>query len=889
MTSPYANPGSSELSGRNYSAEILDAVKMPIFIISCETNQIRYLNSKAVKLIGRTRDNVVGQKCWDVISEDCNGICTLNEKDFPQDQREIYLKVPCGEHQGFLTFVSRIDYAGELCFLSTMMDTTDHQAFEEKLSILIDMESRLLEQISLEEKHSLVTDFLMRIQSSVYCCIWGKRFNTDPLVELDKTAEAGELPYDTSMSDFLSLEEEVLNQVVEGTYEQLSKEYQHYGRWLLDNDNRKIGFFLFITTRVLEDMDLFFLESSVSLIARVLMNDQVSRKLQDALKRAEKTVALMEGQEIRLQQVKDRADFLSKRYGLANPLEDPGGHGILFESEMARKKNLAMAEEAEIARRALLESNEQLSLIKQAVDGSSDAVAISTISGEFFYINQTFSDIFGYNIAMLAWLSLDSLMSQPEIYREALSTATRGESWQKELKMTNHDDQQIDIFLRCSSFKDEKDVVLGLIWNFTDISLAKEHERQIHEYTRKIEIDLSDKKKMLDKAALLQESLIYKTLPLTEEITVHGMFMPCETLGGDFFRIQKGIYQNRLVIILGDCTGHGVEASMDASLLTSLVDRNLSLIYNNRTDLFLEKISRSFMQISDDDQFPTMFAMVVDLDEGQAYYSNANSELPFLIRQGKIHQLERAEGMHIGYFDTPRYERKQLRLEGGDKILFFSDAVVEIEQNREHMLGYSGLFSLVEDTLCREKGEFGDLLNCIYAENGKFPLLDDMTLILLEYTGKEVFSCQFSTLEEWRSHIESLKQRLNRFRFNFQEIEEFIIALDEMSLNAINHGNKNDPARKVLIEGEINNMAVSAIVEDEGEGFDPESVPDPVATIEEIMERCIEEEYIHGRGIKLTGKLVDEISYNDKGNCVYLKKEKKPRFLLDYKKWLADI
>ena len=77
-------------------------------------------------------------------------------------------------------------------------------------------------------------------------------------------------------------------------------------------------------------------------------------------------------------------------------------------------------------------------------------------------------------------------------------------------------------------------------------------------------------------------------------------------------------------------------------------------------------------------------------------------------------------------------------------------------------------------------------------------------------------------------------------------------------------------------------------MEDEGEGFDPESVPDPVASIEEIMERCIEEEYIHGRGIKLTGKLVDEISYNDKGNCVYLKKDKQTRLLLDHKGWWAD-
>ena len=68
----------------SYSAEILDAVKIPIFIISEMNKQIRFLNSKAVRLIGLDREDVIGKKCWDVISKDCSGTCTLDKKDFPQ-------------------------------------------------------------------------------------------------------------------------------------------------------------------------------------------------------------------------------------------------------------------------------------------------------------------------------------------------------------------------------------------------------------------------------------------------------------------------------------------------------------------------------------------------------------------------------------------------------------------------------------------------------------------------------------------------------------------------------------------------------------------------------------------------------------------------------------
>ena len=890
MTSHDTNPVKSNSPDQGLLfRKVLEAVRIPIIIISRQTGHIRFVNGKAGELIHQAGDKVIGRKCRDVLNQDCGENHFLKDSSVPFEQREIRLKLPSDITIEVIMTASAADYQEESCLLITMVDISERKTFEDRMSQLINLESRMLEHLPLSEKHSRITEFLMGLKSSVYCCIWIKGENRHPQVELRKTAEAGVLPYKYPIRDVLSLEEKILDRVVNGTLKQFSKDYCHYGRWLVNNDNKNIGLFMLITKDPLENSDSFFLESVVNLTSGIIMNDDMSRKLEEALARAEKTVALMEGQEIRLKQVQEKADLLAKRYGLKNPMEDPAGYGIHFESELARERVLAIAEEAETARKALYESNEQLSLIKQAIDSSSDAVAISTTTGEFFYINKTFSDFFGYNIAMLAMLSLESLMCEPEEFQSALSSVAAGDPCQKELKMINNTDQSIDIFLRCSTFEDENHTILGLIWSFTDITHSKENERKIQTYTKKIERDLSEKKNMLDKAALLQESLINKTLPLDKTISIHGMFMPCETLGGDFFRIQKGLYENKLVIVMGDCTGHGVESSMDASLLTRLVDRNLSLVYDTQTDLFLKTISRAYMQISDEDQFPTMFAMVMDLEKGILYYSNANSEIPFLIRNGKIGQLESAEGMHIGYFDDPHYERKEFKLEKGDKLLLFSDAVVEIEKKQDKRLGYDGLISLVEDTLCREKGEFGDLLNYIYAENGKFPLMDDMTLVLLEHTGQEAFSFNISTLEQWRSEMETLRSKIFRHRFNYDETEQFLIALDEMCINAVHHGNKDDPAKNVHIEGVVNSLFITAVIEDEGPGFDPSAVPDPVFHLEEILDRGVEEEFVHGRGIKLTGTLVDEISYNDKGNCVFLKKNKSDRLLLDYKKWLEEV
>ncbi len=867
--------------------ELLGGVKIPIFVISQKTNRIRYLNTKAEELLQRSSDTIVGHQCWDIISDSCDGNCPIKQKGHLFDYKEMVLPVG-GQNLYIMKSVSSIDFYGEPCFLETIVDISELKIFQNKLSHLSHLETEMLKQIPLPEKHLLVTDYIVQSLDAVYCSIWMIKEKMGEEAEFLRTAESGVKPDSDKPDDTALLSQKQLDRIAAGKSESFSGDYHLYGKWLEDQDKGKIGFFMAITKDPLEESEQFFFDSITSMTSQVIINSHISHELESALKKAEKTVALMEGQEIRLQQIEDKRELLSSRYDIAYPMQDPDGHGIQFESEAAREKVLAMMEEAETARRELIESNEQLSLIKQAINSSSDAVAISTISGEFFYINQTFTDLFGYNIALLAWLSLDSLMTVPSHFQKALSSASSGAPWRKQMKMINNDDKKIDIYLRCSPFKDEKGDILGIIWNFTDITLQKANERKIREYTKKIEKDLAEKKNMLEKAALLQESLIHRRLPLTKEIIINGMFMPCETLGGDFFRIQKGLYQNKLVIILGDCTGHGIESSMDASLLTSLVDSNLSIIYENRTDLFLTRISQSFMEMSDEDQFPTMFAMVIDLEENILYYSNANSEIPFLIRSGGIRQLDRAAGMHIGYFAEPEYERKMIKLEQGDSLLLFSDAVIDIEKTPETRLGYAGLKSMIHDTLNGGEGAFGDFLNRLYRENGKFPLIDDTTLILLEYCGSASFSYTFSTIDQWRSNLDDLRDLMRKKRYDYDEIEQFSIAMDEMCLNAIKHGNRNDPARHVLVEGEVNGEWIRARVEDQGQGFDPSVIPDPVANLDEILNRGIEEEYTHGRGVRISSGFVDELTYNSKGNSVLLKKSKSARYLVDHKKWTCQ-
>ena len=99
-----------------------------------------------------------------------------------------------------------------------------------------------------------------------------------------------------------------------------------------------------------------------------------------------------------------------------------------------------------------------------------------------------------------------------------------------------------------------------------------------------------------------------------------------------------------------------------------------------------------------------------------------------------------------------------------------------------------------------------------------------------------------------------------RFGFLQDDDPQIGIGVGEAVINAIKHGNKNDPAKSVYITAEFSVDETRFTIRDEGEGFDPASVPDPRLDDNRFKPS--------GRGILLMRHLSDEVVYNEKGNEV---------------------
>jgi serine/threonine-protein kinase RsbW len=88
------------------------------------------------------------------------------------------------------------------------------------------------------------------------------------------------------------------------------------------------------------------------------------------------------------------------------------------------------------------------------------------------------------------------------------------------------------------------------------------------------------------------------------------------------------------------------------------------------------------------------------------------------------------------------------------------------------------------------------------------------------------------------------------------------LALDEALINAIKHGNKLDPAKKVRVEAKINSKKVEITIEDQGPGFKRNGVPDPTCT-ENLCKTS-------GRGILLMESYMDSVKFSKNGRRVHM-------------------
>ena len=125
-----------------------------------------------------------------------------------------------------------------------------------------------------------------------------------------------------------------------------------------------------------------------------------------------------------------------------------------------------------------------------------------------------------------------------------------------------------------------------------------------------------------------------------------------------------------------------------------------------------------------------------------------------------------------------------------------------------------------------------------------------------------------SSLNFLREVDEFVEQKLREQGINQDLVTDIAISVTEVVTNAVNHGNRNDRRKKVTVSLKIEQKQVTIRIEDQGAGFDPEHLANPLAE-ENLLKDA-------GRGIFIVKSLMDEVKFevnSDSGTAVVLIKK----------------
>jgi serine/threonine-protein kinase RsbW len=122
-----------------------------------------------------------------------------------------------------------------------------------------------------------------------------------------------------------------------------------------------------------------------------------------------------------------------------------------------------------------------------------------------------------------------------------------------------------------------------------------------------------------------------------------------------------------------------------------------------------------------------------------------------------------------------------------------------------------------------------------------------------------------SAISTMHAVLDYLIKRVEKLGVINPEQSNLFIALDEAFVNAVKHGNKFDSNKLVRICAEVSSKEARFTVEDEGDGFDVNAIPDPLDPANLFK--------TSGRGVLFIYNIMDEVKYNERGNRLTMVKK----------------
>jgi len=241
--------------------------------------------------------------------------------------------------------------------------------------------------------------------------------------------------------------------------------------------------------------------------------------------------------------------------------------------------------------------------------------------------------------------------------------------------------------------------------------------------------ELSEIQKELQVAKQMQLSILPASFPNSANFQVAARYAPMTSVAGDFYDFIVAD-DKQAGLLIADVSGHGVPAALIASMV-KLAASSQRANADNPSALLAGMNAALFGNTQN--QFVTAAYVHLNSDTGEFRYSAAGHPPMLLLRKGKITEIAE-NGLMLAAFDYAQYSNLSHRLEAGDRILLYTDGIVEAANHSGEFLGQDALCILLQQTAVMQPAEAA---NTIISSVQQWSATqdDDLTVLVCDYQG----------------------------------------------------------------------------------------------------------------------------------------------------------
>jgi len=310
-------------------------------------------------------------------------------------------------------------------------------------------------------------------------------------------------------------------------------------------------------------------------------------------------------------------------------------------------------------------------------------------------------------------------------------------------------------------------------------------------------------------ARAVQELLLPREIPQPDGWQMAAYWKPAREMSGDFYDFIP-FPDGRLGIVVADVTDKGVPAAMVMATTRSLLRATAERLV--MPGAVLERTNDALCPDMPPKMFVTCLYALLDPVTGTLHYANAGHNLPVLRKSDGVVEL-RATGMPLGLLPGMGYEEKSVKLSANDEILIYSDGLTEAHSPTGEMFGYPQLRELMTQSLDAD-GLIDFLRQRLDAHVGPdWEQEDDVTFVTFHRKAEAhdhnsgVLLAEFSVSSAHgneREVMERVADAIARLNLPAPRVEKIKTAAAEATMNAMEHGNRYDPAKPTGVAVRVN-------------------------------------------------------------------------------------